>query len=378
MRAGSCATSLRWRPPPRCWSCSTTFPSLSGSPLSPVLVERVAREVPGVAGIKLSGPELRTVHGILARVKAFQPEFSVMVGAAELSLRLRGAQNSLAKRGELRFRPPTGFVWGGHGFEKDPDLAVQSAIGMIFRRFTIEPSVGRVVRWARETGLQIPTRRSYADGTSELTWNALYLSRLKEILKNPIYAGAYAYGRRSDTKVIVDGEIHTLRRCKGSDEWTALIEDAHEGYITWEAYLKNQQRMRDNAARRPNKGAPREGRALLTGVLLCGRCGRPMTVRYQGSAGHQWAYVCVGENSRGAKVCWTVSGAAIDAAVEDLLLRMIIPSELDLTLAVEQEIESQSASLNEQWKLRLEKAQYEARRCERRYKAVDLNSPTCT
>ena len=107
-----------------------------------------------------------------------------------LSLRLRGAQNNLAKRGELRFNPPTGFVWGGHGFEKDPDLAVQSAIGMLFERFEIEPSIGRVVRWARQSGFRIPTRRAYADGTNELTWNELYRTRLKEILKNPLYAGA--------------------------------------------------------------------------------------------------------------------------------------------------------------------------------------------
>jgi hypothetical protein len=191
------------------------------------------------------------------------------------------------------------------------------------------------------------------------------------MLKSPIYAGAYAYGRRSETKVIVDGEIHTARRCKSPDEWTAFIRDAHEGYITWEAYLKNQERMRENANRRPNKGAPREGRALLTGVLLCGRCGRPMTVRYRDGGGEYWTYVCIGDNARGAKVCWTVSGAAIDAAVEDLLLRMIIPSELELSLAVEQEVESQAAALSEQWKLRIEKAEYETRRAERRYKAVD-------
>jgi len=288
-----------------------------------------------------------------------------------LTLRLRGAQNSLAKRGKLRFKAPTGYVWGGRGLEKDPDLAVQGAISMIFQRFAIEPSIGRVVRWARETSFRIPTRHSFADGTSEFSWNQLYVSRLKEMLKNPIYAGAYAYGRRNDTKVIVDGEIHTARRCRGPDEWTALIQDAHEGYISWEDYLTNQERMRDNAARRPARGAPREGRALLTGVLLCGRCGRPMTVRYSGAGGDRFTYVCVGENNRGAKVCWTVSGPSIDAAVEDLLLRMIIPSELELTLAVEQEVESQSSALNEQWKLRLEKAEYEARRAERRYKAVD-------
>ena len=211
---------------------------------------------------------------------------------------------------------------------------------MIFERFDIEPSVGRVVRWARQTGFRIPTRRAYADGTNELIWTELYRTRVKEMLKNPLYAGAYAYGRRRETKLIVDGEIQTARRCRGPDEWTALIHDAHEGYITWEAYLRNQERLRENATRRPNKGAPREGRALLNGVLLCGRCGRAMVVRYQSGGSEHWSYVCAGENTRGAKVCWTVSGAAIDTAVEELLLRMIIPSELDLTLALEREVES--------------------------------------
>ncbi len=237
-----------------------------------------------------------------------------------LSLRLRGAQNSLAKRGELRFKAPTGYLWRGHGLAKDPDLAVQSAPGIIFERFAIEPTIGAVVRWARQTGFQIPTRRTFADGTEELTWDRLYVSRLKEILKSPIYAGAYVYGRRRETKVIVEGEIHTTRRCKGKDEWTALIREAHEGYITREEYLNNQDRMRENAARCPNKGAPREGRALLTGLLVCGRCGRRMTVGYQGAGGDRWSYVCAGENSHGAKACWTISGVAVDAVVEDLWL----------------------------------------------------------
>ncbi len=288
-----------------------------------------------------------------------------------LSLRLRGAMNSLGKRGELRFPAPTGYIWGSHGFEKDPDLAVQKAIEVVFDRFAIEPTVGRVVRWAREVGFKIPARHSFADGTSELTWNPLCVSRLKEMLKSPIFAGAYAYGRRGETKVIVDGRIRTARRSKSLDEWTALIQDAHEGYISWEVYLKNQERLRENAARRPNKGAPREGRALLTGVLLCGRCGRSMTVAYQGKGGDRWTYVCRGESGHGSKACWTISGPAIDVAVEELLLRMIIPDELELTLAVEREVESQASALNEQWKLRLEKAEYEARRAERRYMVVD-------
>lgn len=288
-----------------------------------------------------------------------------------LTLRLRGAQNSLAKRGELGFAAPTGYTWGGHGFEKDPDRAVQSAIGLLFERFQVEPTVGSLVRWARKTGFQIPTRRWFRDGTSDLTWRPLYRSRVNAILTSPIYAGAYVYGRRSETKVIVEGEIVTTRRTQAPEQWTAFIQDAHEGYIRWETYLSNRKRLRENAARRPNQGAPREGRALLTGVLLCGRCGQRMKVAYVGVAGKYWTYVCSGETDHGGKACWTVSGAAIDAAVEDLLLSQIIPSELELSLALEQEVVSQASALSEQWKLRLEKVEYEARRAERRYKAVD-------
>jgi len=288
-----------------------------------------------------------------------------------LTLRLRGAQNSLAKRGELRFAPPTGYIWDGHGFDKDPDLAVQSAISTVFERFAIEPTVGAVVRWAHHTGFEIPTRHWFSDGTSELTWKPLYRGRCKDILNNPIYAGVYGYGRRSERKKIVDGEIRTTLCNKEPEEWTALIEDAHPGYITWETYLSNRERMHENAAGRASKGAPREGRALLTGLLICGHCGRRMTVRYQSNNRDYWVYVCAGETAFGDKICWTVSGAAIDRAVEDLFLQMVIPSELELSLAVEHEVVSQATSLDEQWKLRLEKAEYEARRAERRYKAVD-------
>ena len=288
-----------------------------------------------------------------------------------LSLRLRGAQNSKARRGQLRFNAGTGYVWNGDGLHKDPDLAVRRAIAMIFERFAVEPTVGAVVRWAHQSGFQVPTRHTFADGGEKLSWNALGVSRLKEILKSPIYAGAYAYGRRREAKTIVDGEIRTTRRGTDLEKWIALIREAHEGYISWETYLKNQDRMRENAARHPNKGAPREGKALLSGVLVCGRCGHRMTVRYHGAGGKRWSYVCIGENGHGAKVCWTLSGAALDTAVEELLLRTIVPNELDLTLAVEQEVHAQSEALDEQWKLRLEKAEYEARRAERRYMAVD-------
>ena len=144
---------------------------------------------------------------------------------------------------------------------------------------------------------------------------------------------------------IVDGEIRSTRRYKEPEDWTALIKGAHKGYITWETYLSNRERMLENAACRAGKGAPREGRALLTGLLLCGRCGQRMTVRYQKSR-EQWVYVCNGDTFHGGKVCWMVSGVSIDDAVQELFLRTIVPKELDLSLAVDGEVESQSASLN--------------------------------
>jgi DNA invertase Pin-like site-specific DNA recombinase len=288
-----------------------------------------------------------------------------------LRLRLNGAAHRKAQRGELRFPAPTGYVWGGRGFEMDPDQAVRQAIGVIFERFATEPTANAVVRWAHREEFRAPTRRSFADGTNALEWKPLSVSRLKEILKSPIYAGAYAYGRRCEKKILVDGEIRTARQSQARDEWIALIEEAHEGYITWETYLSNLDKLADNAARRPSRGAPREGRALLSGMLICGRCGRRMRTIYPGKASDLWTYKCSGEHDSGGRVCWMVSGGPIDAAVEDLLLRMIIPSELELSLAVEREVDAQAASLEAQWKLRLEQAEYEARRAERRYKAVD-------
>ena len=186
---------------------------------------------------------------------------------------------------------------------------------------------------------------------------------------SPIYAGAYAYGRRCEKKILVDGEIRKARRSQARHEWVALIQGAHQGYITWETYLSNLDKLTANAALRSSPGAPREGRALLTGILLCGRCGRRMRTTYPGKAANRWTYICHGEQDRGQRVCWTVSGRAIDAAVEDLLLRMILPSELELSLAVEREVDAQASSLQEQWKLRLEQAEYEANVRERDEKA---------
>jgi DNA invertase Pin-like site-specific DNA recombinase len=292
-----------------------------------------------------------------------------------LRLRLEGARQHKARRGALKLPAPTGYVWGQQGFELDPDEAVQRAMRVIFQRYDIEPSGWAVVRWARQTGFTVPTRRSVTDGDAGVEWKALGVSRLHEILKNPVYAGVYTYGRRRQQQVLVDGQIRRVRPdMRDPDRWMVKIDHAHPGYITWERYVQNQDKLRQNMARTGNlsRGAPREGPALLSGLLVCGRCGQRMGPGYaRGARARFWTYICHGDRDKGQKGCWTVAGARIDAAVEQLFLDTMVPSELELALAVDHEVAGHAEELAQQWRARREQAAYEARRAEKRYKAVD-------
>jgi DNA invertase Pin-like site-specific DNA recombinase len=291
-----------------------------------------------------------------------------------LGLRLTGARRSKARRGALHLHIPTGYIWTERGLMLDPDEAVQRAVRLVFERYEVEPSAWAVVRWARETGLSFPTRHWHADGTTDVTWKLLGASRLHDMLRNPLYAGAYVYGRRPAKTALVDGQVRRVRSAgRDPEQWAVRIEGAHAGYITWEAYMKHQQKLLSNHDRYggAHKGVPREGAALLTGLVLCGRCGRRMMPAYHGHGSHYFTYTCRGDRDRGQVVCWTVPGEPIDHAVESLLLETVVPKELELCLAIEREVDQQAAALGRQWRARIEQATYEAKHAERRYKAVD-------
>jgi hypothetical protein len=285
-----------------------------------------------------------------------------------LSLRLHGALQSKARRGALRVGAPTGYVWGGDRFELDPDASVQAAIRVFFERYAVEPSAWAVARWAQAHGVRIPARRNCVGGT-ELVWNEATPHRLQELYKNPAYAGVYVYGRRPTRKVLVAGEIRR-RRMNGRDpeQWGVCLKEAHVGYITWEEFLKNQEKLRANLSRPTTAGAAREGGALLSGLVLCGSCGHRVGATYSSDGLHY--YRCYGEPPL-RRSCVTLPGRAIDRAVEQLFLATMVPGELELSLAVEHEVSGRAESLAGQWKLRIERAEYEAVRAERRYKAVD-------
>jgi len=286
-----------------------------------------------------------------------------------LSLRLAGGRLNKARRGESYVTPATGYIWGGSGLALDPDESVQSAVKLVFERFAVEPSARAVLRWALRTGFLMPTRER---GTSEVTCRPLGNLRLNTMLRNPVYTGTYVFGRHPIRTMLVDGEIRKVRaRIDAPSEWPVRIDDAHPAYISWETYVKNQEKLHQNTTRGgATPGAPREGRALLVGVAICGRCGRRMSSRYE-SRSERWNYACWGESSHGEGLCWSVPGASIDRAVEQLFLETMVPSEIELSLAVEREVDKQADSLDKAWRARAEQARYEARRAERRYKAVD-------
>jgi DNA invertase Pin-like site-specific DNA recombinase/uncharacterized protein YndB with AHSA1/START domain len=289
-----------------------------------------------------------------------------------MTMRLSGGKQNKARRGQLRFQPPVGYVWSEAGLQMDPDEAVQRVVRAVFERYEVEPSSWAVVQWARDSGLQFPVRRWTAGwAVGELLWKPPTASRVLGMLHNPIYAGVYAYGRRPERKVLVDGQVRVVRDAgRDPERWMVRLADAHPGYITWERYVDNQRKLGRNHGRFGGSTAARPERKplLLTGMVLCGRCGRRMYGAYRGGAG---VYTCKGEQDRVQGTCWSVRAEPIDEAVEQLFLQAAAPEQLALGLAVDQQVEKQAEALAQQWRVRIEKAGYEARRAERRYKAVD-------
>lgn len=292
-----------------------------------------------------------------------------------MRLRLQGGKLSKARRGELFHAPPIGYRWdeNTHRLRLDPDEHIQRAVRLVFERFRIDGSAYAVMRYFLRHGLTIPVRHA---GTGEVHSVPPRHSLILGMLHNPIYTGAYVFGRREERQALVGGELRRRRvRLLSQDQWKTCLKDFHPPYIRWEEFMANQQKLRENrtspSCLADPTGAAREGKAILQGLVLCGQCGHRMTVRYQGAFQHT-SYECHSplKSGKGA-TCWTVAGRALDAAVAELFLQAVQPTEIELGLALGRETERQSKEVERQWKLRLERASYDARLAERRYKVVD-------
>lgn len=288
--------------------------------------------------------------------------------------RLDGGIRNKAARGELRRGLPVGMVWGeGDGEVRiHPDEAVAKAIRTVFEKFTELGSARQVWLWMQSEGLRFPTRSA---GLSEIRWGAPTYTAIHHTLSNPVYAGAYTYGKtRQERYVDEGGRVRKRLRRLPQSQWAVLIPDHHEGYIDWKTYEMNQKRLSENM--RPGRGqaggAVREGCALLQGIASCGRCGRKLKVYYQGRNGMA-GYYCSNshvENSRATR-CLHVGGVRIDKAVGMAFLEAVAPAGMEAALRAEELIETERENALAQWRLEVERARYQAERAERRYRKVE-------
>ena len=288
--------------------------------------------------------------------------------------RLEGGIRNKAARGQLRRGLPVGFVWG----EEDgdillhPDQAVTEAIDCVFEKFTELGSVRQVWLWFRSQGLSFPLQ---SNCFSEIQWVTPTYPRIHQVLTNPVYAGAYAYGKtRQERYLDQAGRLRKRIRRLPRSEWAVLIHDHHKGFIDWKTYEMNQRRIAKNTRPLPHQagGAIREGSALLQGIATCGRCGRRLRVYYQGKHSTP-GYYCAANNvvnGRGM-YCLRVGGLRIDQAVVRAFLDTVNPAGIDAALVAENNIQADHETALAQWRLQVERARYGAQRAERRYRAVE-------
>ncbi len=288
--------------------------------------------------------------------------------------RLNGGIRHKAARGALRRGLPVGLVWGEQEGEVrfHPDEAVTSAIRAVFTRFAEVGSARQVWLWFRVEGLSFPLQ---TNGVPDIRWVAPTYPAIHKVLTNPVYAGAYVYGKtRHERYVDADGSIQKRIRRLPRAEWAVLLPDHHAGFIDWATYDANQARLDTNIHPQPHApgGAVREGTALLQGLATCGHCGRRLHTHYSGRHATP-GYHCSGKdlvNGRGV-YCLNIGGVQIDAAVTTAFLTALTPAALDATLVAEHQLDADRDAALAQWRLAVERARYDAERAERRYRAVE-------
>jgi DNA invertase Pin-like site-specific DNA recombinase len=291
-----------------------------------------------------------------------------------LRARLNGGIRNKAARGELRRGLPIGLIWGEADGEVllHPDEAVSGAIRTVFERFAEMGSARRVWLWFRQQGLHFPLQSSTLP---EMRWVAPSYTKIHEVLTNPVYAGAYVYGKtRCERYVDETGQVRKRMRYLPRAEWSVVIRDHHRGFIDWTTFEANQSRLAQNTHPRPHQagGAVREGAALLQGLAKCGSCGRSLRVYYRGRNSMP-GYYCAGNtisNGRGER-CLQLGGRQIDEAVAEAFLTELAPAGLEAALKAAEQLESDHDSVLAQFRREVERAEYEAQRAERRYRTVD-------
>jgi DNA invertase Pin-like site-specific DNA recombinase len=286
-----------------------------------------------------------------------------------LRLRIDAGRQRQIERGTYRQHLPTGLVRVGHAqVVKDPDLQVQRTLDLVFARFTTLGSCQKVLRSLRDDGVLLARRQRGGLHAGLLLWRKPTQAALQEILHNPAYAGAFVYGRRGAPSQRRPGHARQVRR--PIEDWRVIHHGAYPAYITWEQFLAHQVRLADNASTvtRRARGTPRQGQALLAGLVVCGRCGYQMRVAYK----PQQRYTCTAlAASHGAATCLHVDGISLNTVVVEAFFAALAPAELDLLEDVLTAQQTEHARLGQHYADQVARAEYEARLAQRQYQAVD-------
>jgi DNA invertase Pin-like site-specific DNA recombinase len=308
-------------------------------------------------------------HRLLLGLKGTMAEAELHV----LRLRLNGAIRNKAKRGELRRGLPVGLVWGeGEGQVLfHPDQAVAGAIRTVFEKFNELGSARQVWIWFQTQGLSFP----HQCPNGQILWIKPTYIAIHTVLSNPVYAGAYAYGKsRCERYVDEAGRVRKRVRLLPQDQWAVLIPNHHSGFIDWSTFEMNQARLASNYRPGPQQatGAVREGSALLQGLATCGHCGRRLLIYYQGKNSTPGYYCPSGRALNGRGVwCMRVGGLRVERAVVETFLDAISPAGLEAAIVAQNLGEAQDQAALKQFRLQVERARYEAERAERRFRSVE-------
>ena len=296
----------------------------------------------------------------------------------ELSLlRQRGlaARDSKAKRGELRFALPPGYCWDELGrLELEPDERIADVIRLVLRKFRELGSARQVLLWARDNAVQLPVARQTPAGR-RVEWKAAQYFTVLEMLRHPIYAGAYVFGRTGQRVRVRDGRAHkTNGHQKAMEAWSVLIRGHHPGYISWAEFEENQRMIAENAhmKKRMVRKSARGGRALLTGLVRCGRCARMMRVFYGMRSGHAHRYQCPGDSAfAGTAACISIGGVRVDRAVAAAIVEAVSEHGVEAAIQASERMAQTDADMRKAVSRELEEARYEASLAARRYECVD-------
>jgi DNA invertase Pin-like site-specific DNA recombinase/uncharacterized protein YndB with AHSA1/START domain len=288
--------------------------------------------------------------------------------------RLDGGIRNKAARGELRRGLPVGFVWGEADGEIlfHPDAAVTGALRAVFERFAEYGSARRVWLWFRSESLQFPMQ---VGPQGQIRWVTPTYTAIHSILTNPVYAGAYAYGKsRCERYVNEHGIVKKRMRHLPISQWSVLLPNHHLGFIDWGTFQANQARLDANTRPKPHHsgGAVREGSALLQGIATCGHCGRKLRTHYRGRNSSP-GYHCAGKDiveGRGV-YCLNIGGLAIDHAVANAFLHAVTPAAVEAVILATRQLQANHDAALQQWHLDVERKRYEAERAERRYRSVE-------